>query len=258
MHVIGISLIRSPRTTPVCNLDYVDNKVLVPAILPTSAHLILLPSFPSSFLSPSPSLLAIESERDQSLSFPIHSFILGIITTLIMRLLTTSVVVGATAVAAATPQQYVLEQPLHDTTAKVVDAFGQFTHPFNQVKESWNSLSSEVKATWEEVTKLFPDQMNGPSFAPPKKSHRKPNSHWDYVMKGADVQSVMVENVHGEKERKIDGELKDFTLRAKKVDPSSLGVDPNVTQFSGYLDDDENDKHLFYCTWIYSPPVSID
>ena len=89
--------------------------------------------------------------------------------------------------------------------------------------------------------------MKGPFFAPPKKPHRKPDSHWDYVMKGADVQSVWVENEKGEKEREIDGKLEDFTLRAKKVDPSVLGVDPDVKQFSGYLDDDENDKHLFYC-----------
>ena len=31
------------------------------------------------------------------------------------------------------------------------------------------------------------------------------------------------------------------------MDPSSLGVDPDVKQMSGYLDDNENDKHLFYC-----------
>jgi hypothetical protein len=33
----------------------------------------------------------------------------------------------------------------------------------------------------------------------------------------------------------------------KAVDPSKLGVDPGVKQYSGYLDDNENDKHLFYC-----------
>ena len=44
----------------------------------------------------------------------------------------------------------------------------------------------------------------------------------------------------------IDGKLETYNLRAKKVDPSKLGVD-TVKQFSGYLDDEENDKHLFYC-----------
>ena len=165
-----------------------------------------------------------------------------------MKVLASSLLVGATVAAAAAPQQQVLQQqPLHDASAKVADAFRHVAHPFGQIKESWDSLSSEVQAAWEEVTRLFPEQMQGPFFAPPKKSRRKPDSHWDYVMKGADVQSIWVENAHGQKEREIDGKLEDFTMRAKKVDPSSLGVDPDIKQYSGYLDDDKNDKHLFYC-----------
>jgi cathepsin A (carboxypeptidase C) len=35
-------------------------------------------------------------------------------------------------------------------------------------------------------------------------------------------------------------------MRVKKVDPAALGVD-KVKQYSGYLDDEEEDKHLFYC-----------
>jgi cathepsin A (carboxypeptidase C) len=59
--------------------------------------------------------------------------------------------------------------------------------------------------------------------------------------------SVWVENSKtGEKEREIDGKLDTYDLRVKKVDPSKLGVD-TVKQYSGYLDDDANDKHLFYC-----------
>lgn len=34
--------------------------------------------------------------------------------------------------------------------------------------------------------------------------------------------------------------------KIRKFDVSSLGVD-NVTQFTGYLDDEQQDKHLFYC-----------
>lgn len=47
-------------------------------------------------------------------------------------------------------------------------------------------------------------------------------------------------------ERAIDGKLEAYNLRAKRVDPSKLGVD-TVKQYSGYLDDEKNDKHLFYC-----------
>jgi cathepsin A (carboxypeptidase C) len=62
--------------------------------------------------------------------------------------------------------------------------------------------------------------------------------------------SVWVENSNGEKERAIDGKLENYNLRAKKVDPSKLGVD-TVKQYSGYLDDEKNDKHLFYCKILH-------
>jgi len=62
--------------------------------------------------------------------------------------------------------------------------------------------------------------------------------------------SVWVENANGEKERAIDGKLENYSLRAKKVDPSKLGVD-TVKQYSGYLDDEKNDKHLFYCKILH-------
>ena len=68
-------------------------------------------------------------------------------------------------------------------------------------------------------------------------------------MKGADIQEVWVKNADGDNEREVDGKLNAYNLRAKKVDPSALGVDPNVKQYSGYLDDNDNDKHLFYCEY---------
>ena len=95
---------------------------------------------------------------------------------------------------------------------------------------------------------MFPEAMDKASFfSAPKKHTRRPDSEWDHIIKGADVQSVWVENANGEKERDVDGRLEAYNLRAKKIDPSNLGVDPGVTQYSGYLDDEENDKHLFYC-----------
>jgi cathepsin A (carboxypeptidase C) len=78
---------------------------------------------------------------------------------------------------------------------------------------------------------------------------KRPDSEWDHVVKGAEVQSVWVENAQGDKERDVDGKLENYNLRVKKVDPAVLGVD-KVKQYSGYLDDEETDKHLFYCEYL--------
>ena len=108
-------------------------------------------------------------------------------------------------------------------------------------------MTSEAKAVWDDVANMFPEAMDKATyFSAPKPNTRKPDSTWDYVVKGADVQNVWVNNAQGQKEREIDGKLDTYNLRAKKVDPSKLGVD-TVKQYSGYLDDEENDKHLFYC-----------
>lgn len=85
----------------------------------------------------------------------------------------------------------------------------------------------------------------------PKPHTRRPDSEWDHIVRGADVQSMWVET-DGVSHRKLDGPLEAYDLRAKAVDPSALGID-KVKQYSGYLDDNENDKHLFYCEWRHSP-----
>ncbi|PNY27662.1 Carboxypeptidase Y-like protein A [Tolypocladium capitatum] len=91
---------------------------------------------------------------------------------------------------------------------------------------------------------LLDQAITGVTSGPnPKNIIRKPDSHWDHVIKGADVQ-------HGGRQggasRRLEGELANYNLRVKAVEPSSLGVD-TVKQYSGYLDDQEQDKHLFYC-----------
>ncbi|EPS43150.1 hypothetical protein H072_2921 [Dactylellina haptotyla CBS 200.50] len=59
-------------------------------------------------------------------------------------------------------------------------------------------------------------------------------------------------HIHGNKQgphaRRSDDYLNDYSLRGRSVDPSKLGVD-NVKQFSGYLDNNATDKHLFY--WFF-------
>jgi cathepsin A (carboxypeptidase C) len=166
-----------------------------------------------------------------------------------MKLLASTLLLGATSAAIA-PQQQILKNPIEaaapikEGLKPVSDSWTTSMHSFS---EALKGLTSEAQAAWDEVALHFPEALDKASFfSSPKPSNRKPDSAWDYVVKGADIQSVWVENADGEKEREIEGKLEMYNLRAKKVDPSKLGVD-TVKQYSGYLDDEENDKHLFYC-----------
>lgn len=165
-----------------------------------------------------------------------------------MKLLTSSVLFGAASAAIA--NQHVFsnslpsEKPLKEAEKPATSAWSK---SLNHLTQSMNDMTVEAKALWDDVAMHFPEAMDKSSFFSAPKPHKKrPASTWDYVMKGADVQAVWVENANGEKEREIDGKLESYNLRAKKVDPAKLGVD-KVKQYSGYLDDEENDKHLFYC-----------
>jgi len=156
----------------------------------------------------------------------------------IMKVLVSSLFIGGCA--AFSPVQQVLQAPKH-----VSDSW---TKPLHNLQDSLKSLTKDARAVWDEVAMLYPGAMDQASFfSLPKKHSRRPDAHWDHITKGADIQSVWVENENGDREREIDGKLEDFNLRTKKVDPTSLGVDPGVQQYSGYLDDNDNDKHLFYC-----------
>ena len=166
-----------------------------------------------------------------------------------MKLLASSILLS-TASAAIAPQQQILKNPFNDenvfksASKPVSDAWSK---SLQALSDSMKGMTSEARAIWDEVALHFPEAMDKATFfSAPKPNNRKPDSTWDYVVKGADVQSVWVENSQGEKEREIDGKLSAYNLRAKKVDPSKLGVD-TVKQYSGYLDDEEDDKHLFYC-----------
>ncbi|XWW94694.1 hypothetical protein V2A60_002640 [Cordyceps javanica] len=73
--------------------------------------------------------------------------------------------------------------------------------------------------------------------------NRVPDAEWDHILHGSDILSRRsVDNA------KTDGYLADYTLRSRIVDPSSLKVD-SVKQLSGYIDDNANDKHLFF--WFF-------
>ena len=163
-----------------------------------------------------------------------------------MKLFAPSLLVGAATVNAFSRLQQVLQAPEQASEA--------LARPLHSLKDSLKSLTGDARALWDEVSMQFPEAMDKTSFfSPPKKHTRRPDSHWDNIIKGADVQSVWVENKNGQKERDVDGKLEAFNLRSKRIDPSELGVDPEVKQYSGYLDDNQNDKHLFYCSFAQNP-----
>jgi cathepsin A (carboxypeptidase C) len=166
-----------------------------------------------------------------------------------MRAFSAALLVGAAT--AASPAQQVLGG-LKDLggaiQGTVQENLPKLKEPLGALEEQLESLSDEARGLWEEVAAAFPDSLgHNPVFSLPKKHTRRPDSHWDHIVRGADVQSVWVTNSEGEKEREIDGKLEAYDLRVKKTDPESLGIDPHVKQYTGYLDDNENDKHLFYC-----------
>ena len=196
-----------------------------------------------------------------------------------MKLSTSALLLGATASTAFAADQQVLGgsgsapqkpdfiMPSKDADDSQKEAPG-FSMP-SSIKELLDSVGDEasklLESVWSEVEAIVPNpetikddvlaaikaNMDGAS-ALPKPHNRRPDSHWDYHVKGADVQSVWAEGETEDapKHRKVGGKLDSYNLRAKKVDPSKLGVD-KVKQYSGYLDDDENDKHLFYCeSWL--------
>ncbi|CAG9956897.1 unnamed protein product [Clonostachys rosea f. rosea IK726] len=73
----------------------------------------------------------------------------------------------------------------------------------------------------------------------------RPDSYWDHIVNGADVAQAQAQAAARSED---STDLSNFNLRAKAVDPSSLGID-TVKQYSGYLDNNEQDKHLFY--WFF-------
>lgn len=153
-----------------------------------------------------------------------------------MRVASTTLLLGATTAAFAQDQQKVL--------GGVGDAVKK---PLDHLSGAFGEMPAAAKGLWDEMSLLVPGffEKAANMISHPKPHKRRPDSEWDHVIKGADVQSLWVET-DGVKHRKVDGSLEAYNMRAKKVDPSELGVD-KVKQYSGYLDDEANDKHLFYC-----------
>jgi cathepsin A (carboxypeptidase C) len=164
--------------------------------------------------------------------------------------LSSAVVLGAATSAAAFQDQpqKVLGNPSINTEKLGFDVdIDSWTKP---LEDAFGKFSTEAKAIWDEVSMFAPDAVHAfkkqAAALKPKKHQRKPDSHWDSIVKGADIQGMWVQGENGDSHRKVGGRLENFNLRTKKVDPAKLGVD-SVKQYTGYLDDEEKDKHLFYC-----------
>lgn len=157
-----------------------------------------------------------------------------------MRVVPATLLIGA-AVAAVPPVQQILEAPREDFDAETLP------EPLESIQDKLKSIWEDTHELWDEASYYLPSKDDLPTVSMPKPSRRRPDSHWDHIVRGSDVQSIWVTGANGQKEREIDGKLEAYDLRVKKVDPSTLGIDPDVKQYSGYLDDNENDKHLFYC-----------
>lgn len=161
-----------------------------------------------------------------------------------MRIATSTLFVGA---ASAVTFQQQAQHVLSGGFDAVKPAVDSFAGPLKSFEEALKGVTAEAKALWNEVQLLVPDAFDRATwFSSPKPHSRKPDHVWDYVVKGADVQSLWVQDADGESHREVGGRLESYNLRAKTVDPSKLGID-TVKQYSGYLDDEANDKHLFYC-----------
>lgn len=116
--------------------------------------------------------------------------------------------------------------------------------PWNVI---FDDITAKTKAAGEDLVGLALDALTEQvEDLKLKPTHRKPDRSWDYIVHGADVQALQIQDEDGKIHQKIGGKLDNFSLRARKVDPSQLGVD-TVKQYSGYLDDNDQDKHLFYC-----------
>ncbi|GAB1320309.1 hypothetical protein MFIFM68171_10519 [Madurella fahalii] len=170
-----------------------------------------------------------------------------------MRIAASTVLLGAASAASFQQQaQHVLSDgfgKVQEAMKPFADAFAESAaRPIESFEETFGGMSAEAKALWDEIKLLVPDSaFEKPTWFSKPKPHRR-RSDWDHVVKGADVQKLWVQDTDGESHREVGGRLEDFNLRVKSVDPSKLGVD-SVKQYSGYLDDEANDKHLFY--WFF-------
>jgi len=173
-----------------------------------------------------------------------------------MKVATSTLLLGAAASTALAQEQVPMgfpssfsDLPKVDEHNLAAETLEKLPKPLRELKSHLKELTAEASEIWDEVANMFPESISKASFlSDPKPHQRRPDSEWNNIVRGVDVESLWIENDYGETERELDGKLSNYNLRVKKPDPASLGVD-KVKQYSGYLDDEENDKHFFY--WFF-------
>jgi len=139
----------------------------------------------------------------------------------------------------------------HDSTEARDQVPSFLSSAYSQLKNIHGELTPEAISIWKEVADLFPgdttdavQRLTSKGFKP-KAASKRPDSDYDYIITGDELESMYVTNGrNGEKRKKLGGNFKNKRLRVKK--PNSLGIDEGVKQLSGYLDVDD-DKHFFFC-----------
>ncbi|EGD99419.1 serine carboxypeptidase [Trichophyton tonsurans CBS 112818] len=104
-------------------------------------------------------------------------------------------------------------------------------------------LQGKEKGPREAVKGEAPGASLDDHFNPPRAHQRKSDDKWDGKISGKSVNVLWVE----EGQDRLSG-IGEYEMRFKTVEPSSLGVD-NVTQYSGYLDNNLSGQHLFF--WFF-------
>ncbi|KAK2746855.1 hypothetical protein FQN57_002897 [Myotisia sp. PD_48] len=121
---------------------------------------------------------------------------------------------------------------------------GVFAAPGADSMFSEDLLTDEARMRWNDIKAVLPDAKISDHFQKPKPFKRRPDSEWDHIVRGKDTEGAWIAK-EGEELQNIS----EYDLRVKAVDPSKLGVDPGIKQYSGYLDDNASDKHLFF--WFF-------
>ncbi|CAN8096706.1 unnamed protein product [Discula destructiva] len=169
-----------------------------------------------------------------------------------MKIATSSALLvgAASAINFQQDSQQILGGAADKISHVVHDAAASWTDKLKEYEAAFGEMTADAKVLFDEIAMLAPGALDAlPPLIKPAKHVRRPDSEWDHITRGAHVQSLWTEGTDEEESRRVvGGDLESYNLRTKAVDPSKLGVD-TVKQYSGYLDDEDNDKHLFY--WFF-------
>lgn len=143
----------------------------------------------------------------------------------------------AVASCASYASAFTVQDKLHGQTVldKAVNALGLDS------SELLRSLPGHLKTAWNEMGMLYPQEASQLEFVSKPKGKIVKHDKWDHVVRPESFVSTASVN---------NDNVGNYQLRVKKIkDPKVLGVDPDVKQYSGYLDVEDEDKHFFY--WFF-------